>query len=57
MANSLFTTRSINHKYIMRERSITMEEKKNVEQVEEFEFEATVEEFLLSDSLCGVKVI
>lgn len=41
----------------MRERSITMEEKKNVEQVEEFEFEATVEEFLLSDSLCGVKVI
>lgn len=34
-----------------------MEEKKTVEQVEEFEFDATVEEFLLSDSLCAVKVI
>lgn len=57
MANSLFNIRSINHKYTVRERSITMEEKKTVEQVEEFEFDATVEEFLLSDSLCAVKVI
>lgn len=35
-----------------------MEEQKNIrQQTEEFEFDSTVEEFLLSDSVCAVKVI